>query len=114
MRRAVVMDLCTILRSPTYKPLMLIYLTHRAGGDIICRSYLGRSTTKKLLRRVGLLSIIDDFIWNEREAPAHAYELSGPDDEILRLVGVELTARLNYAEVSASPAGEFSYGKVQG
>lgn len=105
MRRAVVMDLCTILHTPTYRPLMLIYLTHRAGGDIICRSYLGRSTTKKLLRLTHLLSLIDDFIWNDGPTPENAYELQGPDDEILLMAGAELTARLNYAEVSTSHKG---------
>ena len=105
MRRAVVMDLCVILRRPVFRPLMLIYLTHKAGGEIICRSYLGRATTKKLLRLTGLLSLIDDFIWNEGRTPDHAYELTGPDDEILMLAGAELTARLNYAEVGASHKG---------
>lgn len=114
MRRAVVLDICTILCTPVYRPLLLIWITHRAGGDIICRSYLGRSTTKKLLRKVGLLSLIDDFLWGAREAPAHAYEVNGPTDEILHMAGAELTSRLNYSEVGASPAGAYSYGKVQG
>ena len=98
MKRAVVMDLCTLLRTPVYRPLMLVYLTHKAGGEIICRSYLGRGTTKKLLRLTGTLSLIDDFIWNDGPVPDYAYELTGPDDEILLLAGAELTERLNYAE----------------
>ena len=114
MKRALVMDLCVILRTPVYRPLMLIYLTHKAGGEIICRSYLGRATTKRLLRLTGLLSLIDDYIWNDGPTPEHAYELTGPDDEILALAGAELTARLNYAEVGTSHIGASADGKVQG
>ena len=80
MKRAVVMDLCVMLRTPVFRPLMLMYLTRRMGGEVLCRSYLGRSTTKKLLRKVQLLSLIDDFIWNEGVTPEHAYEVTGPDD----------------------------------
>ena len=96
MKRTIVLDICTLLHTPVYRPLMLIYLAHKAGTEVICRSYLGRSTTKKLLRTLGLLSLMDDFIWNDHTAPEHAYELSGPDDELLRLVGAELTSRLDY------------------
>jgi hypothetical protein len=98
MKRAVVMDLCTLLRAPVYRPLMLVYLTHRAGGEVVVRSYLGRGTTKKLLRLTHMLGLVDDFIWNDGPTPEHAYELTGPDDDILALASRELTARLNYAE----------------
>jgi hypothetical protein len=96
MKRAVVLDVCTLLRTPVFKPLMLVYLAHRAGAEVICRSYLGRSTTKKLLRMTNVLHLMDDFLWNDASAPEHAYEVSGPDDELLQLAGRELTSQLNY------------------
>ena len=96
MNRSVVMDVCTILHAPVYRPLLLIYMCRRAGVEVVCRSYLGRSTTKKLMAKVGLLPIIDDFLWNDAISPANSYEVSSPDDELLNMVGAELTNRLNY------------------
>lgn len=96
MKRALVIDICCILHAPVHKPLMLLYLAHKAGAEVICRSYLGRSTTKKLLRKVRLLSLFDDFLWNEHPAPDYAYELLGPDDWLFGQVGRDLTRALDY------------------
>lgn len=98
MKRAVVMDVCLILRSPTWKPLMFLWLAHRCGAEVICRSYIGRSTTKKLMRQTNLLHLIDDFLWGAAEIPEHAYEILGPEDPLLQATYRELTSHLNYAE----------------
>ena len=98
MKRAVVMDVCLILRTPVWKPLMFMWLAHRAGAEVICRSYIGRNTTRRLMRQTNLLHIIDDFLWNSAEVPEHAYEVSGPEDPMLCATYRELTSHLNYAE----------------
>jgi len=80
------MDVCILTRRPVYKRILLLASCQRAGVDVVIRSYLGRSTTRKFLRDLNLLTYVDDFIWNDREIPEQAYEITDPDDEIFEHV----------------------------
>lgn len=84
--KTLVLDICLIAHRPVFRPLLLMYLAQKAGADVICRSYLGRSTTRKLVRQLNISHIIDDYLWNDQAAPETAFEPTSPHDEIFDLV----------------------------
>ena len=79
---AVVMDVMIPLTPPVYKYVLAMAAFKRGGMDVIFRSYLGRSTTRKLFQKLGLLNYADDFLWNDKPVPETAYEIAGPDDPV--------------------------------
>jgi len=93
MPRALVLDLCLIIHRPVWKRLMVMMLARRSGMDVICRSYLGRSTTKKLLRKLNVLHEFDDFLWNDKPTPEGSLEIFDPADSVFQL-GPDVFARL--------------------
>lgn len=101
----VVIDLALLLTPPLFDRRILLHTLETEGYDLVCRSYLGRGTTRRILRENDLLHYFDDLVWSDGSVDSGLYEVSGPLDELFYMIshltmlytrGNPLTSRLSF------------------
>ena len=84
--KGVVVEMLALMQQPTIIQELLLHTLDLEGIELICRSTLGRATTRKILREHLLIRYFDDLQFNKEETPEGFYEVTEPTDPIFKMV----------------------------